>query len=265
VARRTAQAAHRDGALARGGDRRVLVPTRSSTATRSRSTPPPSSAFSAPSRPPPARWGSSSTTPSASWRAFDLAPGAAWLLVAARVCAALFGWSSRSYLVVVASRREMVRRLVAAFRYALVGLPLLLLLLVPLLAPTPRRPASLRRAPCLTFALTSPGSSGGWTYSFATDAPSPRLRRSPRSTSDAFHRAWFGRTATWLAPLACLLLVPLVWRWPRRRAGHISARPGGARPLWRRVPRCRSASPTKVIELEDPGCEKRRSRPLTRG
>ncbi len=137
------------------------------------------------------------------------------------------------YLVLVTSRREWYGGWSPPFRYALVFLPLVALLLVPLLVDRRRTGARLLLAATatVTFALTlvwlvEPG----WTYNFANGSTLALDALESRSGLDLVRllpSSVRPRTATWLLPLGVTILVLVAWWWPP--AGRPLRKVGGAR------------------------------------
>ena len=180
------------------------------------------------------------------------------------------------YMLVVVPRNEWYGGWSPPFRYALVALPLLAMLLVPLLAARRRRGArALAAALALaTVALTllwvlEPG----WTYNFADgrtyllDYLSARLGV---DTARFFPSSVRPRAATWLWPLLTLVLVPLAWWWPWRRRSAAARPPGGVAVLDHRpcrgLGRRRSAAAHRGVAVGRPsGCRRSASRWRTRG
>jgi hypothetical protein len=167
------------------------------------------------------------------------------------------------YLALVAPRSEWYGGWCPPFRYALVTLPLLGVALIPLLA---RRRAAGARAllaalGALTLALTLlwlvfPG----WTYNFADGRTYLLDALSQHFDTDIarlFPSSVRPRTATWVWPLASLLLVPL-WFLPRRTRLRAAASWGLAGLLLAMVamPVLARRLPTAVVEFEDPQVQK---------
>ncbi len=166
------------------------------------------------------------------------------------------------YLILVAPRSEWYGGWSPPFRYGLILLPFLGTALVPLLAER-RRPgarALLAGLGVLTVIFTLLWLAvPGWTYNFADgrtyllDALSEHLHA---DVARFFPSSVRSHLATWLWPLATVLLAPLVWsagRGHRRGAGALGiaavlvcacALPAVARHL-----------PSRVIEFEDPWIE----------
>jgi hypothetical protein len=145
---------------------------------------------------------------------------------------------SLPYLWVVAPRSEWYGGWSPPFRYALVALPLLAVALAPLLARRRRGGARERRpggaqerrpggAQALTAALGAATlvltlvwvAVPGWTYSFA-DGRGWIADLAGESLGADFARlvpsSIRTRPATWLGPLAAVILLPLAWWRPRR-------------------------------------------------
>lgn len=163
------------------------------------------------------------------------------------------------YLVVLAPRIEWYGGWSPAFRYGLVFLPLLALALMPLL--TLRHRAGMRwlisALGTVTLVLTVvwivlPG----WTYNLADgstyllDAASVRLGNDVTRFFPSMVRP---RLATWLWPLASLLIVPLAfWRGSataRRSASHAAL--ACVLLAAAALPALASRLPTRVAEVED--------------
>jgi hypothetical protein len=171
------------------------------------------------------------------------------------------------YLIIVAPRTEWYGGWSPPFRYALIGLPLLGLALVPLLArradqhDRPGAYALLAGLAALTLALTLvwvvvPG----WTYNFAdgrTYVLDNLTERLGMDLARFFPSSIRLRTATWLWPPFSLALVSLVWWLPGRRRGLGTASAGLAGitavlALAAALPLAAARVPTQVVELEDP-------------
>lgn len=168
------------------------------------------------------------------------------------------------YLVIVAPRVEWFGGWSPPFRYALIALPLLALALAPLFAGRgrPGARALLAGLAALTLVLalvwvTVPG----WTYNFADgrtyalDALSGRLGL---DLARFFPSSVRPRTATWAWPLVTLIVVPLLWWLPGRRARPVLQSGAGlagvalvlaAAAL---LPAAAARVPTRMVELEDP-------------
>lgn len=137
------------------------------------------------------------------------------------------------YLAIVVPRNEWYGGWSPPFRYALVVLPLLTVLLVPLLSQRRRPGARLLVAGLgiATAALTlvwivEPG----WTYNFADGRTYLLDHLSARLGADVarfFPSSVRPRLATWLWPPLTLLVVPLVWWWPWRRTAASAADTAG--------------------------------------
>jgi hypothetical protein len=166
------------------------------------------------------------------------------------------------YLVIVAPRMEWYGGWSPPFRYALIALPLLGLALVPLLArrDRPGARALLAGLGALTLVLTLVWVTvPGWTYNFANGRTYVLDRLDERLGLDLarfFPSTVRPRLATWIWPPATLLLVPLVWWLPGRRAGSDSSAPlmGIAAVLLAAavLPAAAARLPTRIVELEDP-------------
>lgn len=163
------------------------------------------------------------------------------------------------YLVVVASREEWFGGWSPPFRYGLLGLPLLALLVIPPLSERRRLGARalLSGLGVLTAALTLVWLTvPGWTYNLA-DGGSDLADALSRLLGLDFNRLLPStvrpRTATWLWPLILGFLLPLLWWRPRRRLGAASTLglaglllvAGGGAGLAARMP-------TRIVEMEDP-------------
>jgi hypothetical protein len=168
------------------------------------------------------------------------------------------------YLAIVVPRNEWYGGWSPPFRYALVALPLLALLLVPLLAGRRRNGARLLVAvlALATAVLTvlwviEPG----WTYNFADGRTYLLDHLSQRLGADVarfFPSSVRPRAATWIWPLATLLLVPLLWWWPRRRAAPGRAAVWGTAVLLAlaaALPWAAERLPSQRVEIEDPWVE----------
>ena len=162
------------------------------------------------------------------------------------------------YLVVVSPRREWYGAWAPPFRFGMVLLPLLALILVPLLKR--RLPAGARglivalglAALCLTLLwVVVPG----WTYNLAAgtnhliDRLAVRLGQDVGRFLPSLVRL---RTASWLVPLLVTPLAVLFWWFPRRRPERVG--------LWAAsillllvaaLPVAASRVPTTRIEFED--------------
>lgn len=162
------------------------------------------------------------------------------------------------YAAIVMPRSEWYGGWSPPFRYALVALPLLALLLIPLFSE--RRSSGARLLigvlGLATLALTLLWvAEPGWTYNFADGRTYLLDHLSARFGADVarlFPSSVRWRTASWVWPLATVLLVPLLW-WVRRpRLRHAW--------LWGLVATLLLASlltvaaralPTLSVELED--------------
>ncbi len=172
------------------------------------------------------------------------------------------------YFLVVAPRAEWYGGWSPPFRYALVLLPLLGLALVPLLAyrrrPGARALVTFLAAATLMLALLWIAVPG-WTYNFADGRTYLLDYLSSRLGADAarlFPSSVRPRTATWLWPPLCALLVTALWWWPRGgRHGRGRNRWLARQPIvWgvallllaaATVPIAARGLPTRWIELED--------------
>ncbi|MFL6197271.1 MAG: hypothetical protein ACJ75H_23995 [Thermoanaerobaculia bacterium] len=192
----------------------------------------------------------------------------ALVLLLARRSRLLFHLAALSapYLVIVAPRVEWYGGWSPPFRYALIALPLLAIALIPLLADRerPGARALLGGLGVATLALALVWVAvPGWTYNFADgrtyalDALSSRLgvdlaRFFPSSIRE--------RPASWIWPLASLLLVSALWWLPdRRRTASASGLLAGvalALGLAALLPAAAARVPTRVVDLEDPQVRK---------
>jgi hypothetical protein len=163
------------------------------------------------------------------------------------------------YLAIVVPRSEWYGGWSPPFRYALVALPLLGLLLAAILPE--RRGAGARALVAglglLTLALTVLWLAvPGWTYNFA-DGRTYLLDHLSRFTGTDMARLFPSsvrpRAATWVWPLVTGLLVPLLWHWPRRRSSF-AGRAGAlmALVLVGSLPWLGLHLPTTRLDLEDP-------------
>jgi len=203
------------------------------------------------------------------------------------------------YLLIVVPRNEWYGGWSPPFRYALVALPLLALLLIPLLAGRRRGGARVLVSGLLlaTVALTLlwvivPG----WTYNFADGRTYLLDHLSARLGTDVarlFPSSVRPRTATWVWPPLTLLLSAGLWWWPGRRRPEDTAADGRGWPSrwwhdrlhrWRHlsprraapwaaalllaavavVPWAASRLPTRVVEFEDPWVGKSSGNPYPR-
>jgi hypothetical protein len=169
------------------------------------------------------------------------------------------------YLLAVIPRSEWYGGWSPPFRYALVALPLLGVALVPLLAECRRRDlpgarvlaaglAALTLALFLVWVVVP-----GWTFNFADGRTYLLDGLADRLGADVarfFPSSIRPRPATWLWPVATLLLVPLLWWLPKggRRRGGAAAGAGIAATLLlaAAIPIAAARLPTRTIELEDP-------------
>ncbi len=173
---------------------------------------------------------------------------------------------SLPYLVVVVPRVEWYGGWSPPFRYALIGLPLLAVGLVPLLAGARERAgaqALLGGLGAVTLALTLIWLAvPGWTYNFADGRTYALDALSGRLGLDAarfFPSSIRPRTATWVWPLAALPLVSLLWWAPgRKRPAGSAVLAGVALALGTAslLPAAAARVPTRVIEFEDPQVRK---------
>jgi len=185
------------------------------------------------------------------------------------------------YLIIVAPRIEWYGGWSPPFRYALIGLPLLALGLVPLLARREERPgarALVSGLAALTLVLTliwvvMPG----WTYNFAdgrTYLLDTLAGRLGLDVARFFPSSIRLRAATWLWPPVSFAVVSLLWWLPGRRPHPRplsplppTPPPGEGRPatdvagllgitaillLAAALPWAAAHAPTRVVEMEDP-------------
>ncbi len=191
-----------------------------------------------------------------------------WLLLLPAMLAALRARSalllsiavfSLPYLVVVTPRSEWYGGWSPPFRYALVALPLLALLLVPLMASRgrPSRRLLVAALGAVTLALTLLWVTvPGWTYNFAdgrTYLLDHLSRRFGADLAVLFPSSVRERPATWWWPLLAGFLVPLLWWLPLGRRRHLG-RWGVVMTLvgLALLPSLALALPTRRVELEDP-------------
>jgi len=162
------------------------------------------------------------------------------------------------YMAVVLPRPEWYGGWSPPFRYAVVALPLLGLCLAPVLA---RRHRGGARALAGALGALTLGllllwlAVPGWTYNFADGRTYLLDHLSVSLGADAarlFPSTVRPRLATWIWPLATVLLVPLLWRRPRRlrRAGVLGV--AAMLAAVSLVPAGAALLPTRVVELEDP-------------
>jgi len=185
------------------------------------------------------------------------------------------------YLIIVAPRTEWYGGWSPPFRYALIGLPLLGLALVPLLARRDERPgarALVAGLAALTLALTLVWVAvPGWTYNFAdgrTYLLDALAARTGLDLARFFPSSIRLRAATWLWPPISLVVVSLIWWLPGRRPHPRplsqlppTPPPGEGRQatgvsgllgvtsvllLAAALPWAAAHAPTRVVELEDP-------------
>jgi len=166
------------------------------------------------------------------------------------------------YLVIVAPRIEWYGGWSPPFRYALIGLPLLGLSLVPLLERRhgPGARALLAGLGALTLVLALvwvvvPG----WTYNFADGRTYVLDLLGGRLDVDLarfFPSSVRPRTATWLWPPLSLLAVCLLWWLPERQRAAAAASSlagvAGVLALAAVLPVAAARLPTRTVELEDP-------------
>ncbi|HUO87337.1 MAG TPA: hypothetical protein VM617_08085 [Thermoanaerobaculia bacterium] len=167
------------------------------------------------------------------------------------------------YLLIVVPRGEWYGGWSPPFRYALIALPLLALTLVPLLRDRRRGGARVLVA---ALGLATLGLTllwlvvPGWTYNFAdgrTDLLDHLTAAYGADVARFFPSSLRPRPATWIWPLATVLLVPLLWFRPRRRLA--AAASWGAAALLLAVaalPLAAGRLPTRVVHFEDPHVEK---------
>lgn len=161
------------------------------------------------------------------------------------------------YLLIVVPRSEWYGGWSPPFRYALIALPLLGLVLAPLLRH--RRGGGARAlVAALGLATLSLGllwlAVPGWTYNFADGSTYLLNHVSDRLGADAirlFPSTIRPRPATWIWILATAVLVPLLWWRPRRLPGATSWGAGGLLLTLALVPPLASNLPTRVVEIED--------------
>lgn len=166
------------------------------------------------------------------------------------------------YLVVVVPRAEWYGGWSPPFRYALVALPLLALLPVPLLAR--RRGAGARGLAAALLLATAALTLlwvlvPGWTYDFAdgrTYLLDHLSRQLGADVARFFPSMVRPRAATWIWPPVSFLLVSALWWWPRRRprGGARGAALWGAAALFALaavVPWAADELPTRRVEFED--------------
>lgn len=164
------------------------------------------------------------------------------------------------YLLLLSPRGEWFGAWSPPFRYGMVMLPLVALVLVPLLARR-RRAGARAMLACLvavSLALTvlwvvQPG----WTYNLAHGRTHLLDQLGTSIGGDAarfFPSSIRPRAATWIWPVASLLLVPLAWWLPRRRWRRSATVWGTALALLAPalVVGGTMSVPTREIELEDP-------------
>lgn len=194
---------------------------------------------------------------------------AGWLLLRRRVrWLGELGIVSVPYLALVVPRVEWYGGWSPPFRYPLVFLPLLALVLVPLFEHR-RRPglrALIAALGALTVVLTAIWVvEPGWTYNFADGRTRLLDQAGARLGGDVarlFPSMVRPRTATWVWPLLSLLLIPLAaWRgrarWRRAAGVWGFAAVLAAAAV---VPLLARHAPTRVVELEDAWVAKERGR-----
>lgn len=164
------------------------------------------------------------------------------------------------YLLAIAPRTEWYGGWAPPFRYGLVMLPLLALMLVPLLARRHRAGALalLAALGLATLALTTVWVAvPGWTYDFAHGSTHLADHLARATGSDVVRllpSMVRPRPATWLWPVLAALAVCLGWWWPRRGLRPDSARALGAVVLlaaMAALPLLAARLPTRTIEAED--------------
>ena len=173
------------------------------------------------------------------------------------------------YLALVAPRSEWYGGWSPPFRYALVTLPLCAVALVPLLAE--RRRGGVR----FLFAGLAVATLGlgllwvsvpGWTYNFADGRTLLLDRLSERFGADLarfFASSVRPRPATWLWPLAAVVLLPAAF-WLRGRSRASGAGFAGIATVLftlAALPWLARQVPTRTVELEDPAVSKQGGHP----
>lgn len=174
------------------------------------------------------------------------------------------------YLLVTAPRLEWYGGWSPPFRYPLVALPLLAIGLVPVFEQRRRRPLVAVTAAllALTLVLTLvwvivPG----WTYNHADGRTHLLEKLGTRLGADVarlFPSTIRPRLASFLWPVASLLLVPLAL-WPTRRRPRRDAALWGLAAVFlaaAAVPFAASRIPTRTVEVEDAWVRKERGRPF---
>lgn len=197
---------------------------------------------------------------------FLLVPGLALLLGERRRLAAAVAFLMAPYLLTLAPRIEWYGGWSPPFRYLLVFLPLLAAALVPVAARRDR--PGVRALGSLLVALTFVATVfwiaiPGWTFNFADGQSLLLERTADRLGGDVgrFLPSYVRpRAASWLWPLASLLLVPIVLL-GRRRAARRSPRTAGTASrlagfavllaLAIALPVAATRLPTRQIEAED--------------
>ncbi len=196
-----------------------------------------------------------------------LASNPLWLLLVPAVGLALWQSSPRltdllicvgPYLALVAPRREWYGAWSPPFRFGMVLLPLLALLLVPLLERRGRAGArfllggltTLAAALLLLWTVVP-----GWTYNLAVGTHHLIDHLSIRLAADVgrfFPSLVRLRTASWLVPLLSLSLAMLLWWYPRKRPREAAS----WATAWvllaaAALPLAATRVPTAVVEFED--------------
>lgn len=166
------------------------------------------------------------------------------------------------YLLIVVPRSEWYGGWSPPFRYALVALPLLAILLAPLLEQRHRGGARLLLTGLgavtlglMLLWLAVPG----WTYNFADGRTYLLDHLSTRLGADAarlFPSTVRPGTAAWAWPLASALLAPLLWYRPKRLSRSGIWGTAAALGLLALVPVAAAHLPTTVVEMEDPWVRK---------
>ncbi len=203
-----------------------------------------------------------------------------WFLILPALALRPPGWKmllllSAPYLIVAVPRTEWFGGWSPPFRYALVFLPFLALLMMPLLAERRRvgmRFVALPLALATLFAALLWTAIPGWTYNFA-DGRSLLLDRASvvldLDLARLFPSMVRTRAATWIWPLASLLLIPLALYRRSLSLGPLSPgplSPGSLRAkiqptllgtatlllVLAGIPWLAKDLPTRIVEWEDP-------------
>lgn len=162
------------------------------------------------------------------------------------------------YLLIVVPRPEWYGGWSPPFRYAIVALPLLGLWLAPLLAERHRGGARLLIGALggLTLGLTLLWLAvPGWTYNFADGRTYLLDHLSVLLGADAARllpSTVRPRPASWIWPLASLLVVPLLWYRPKKLPRPALLGVAASLLLLAGLPIAATYVPTRTIELEDP-------------